>query len=151
MSEWGLTTRVRAVVTLSDGALHPGHLHLMTGVHAGVPESPLEMLNRPGGFFPLTLDDGSVSLLSKAQVVMVAPEWPLEGVEVWAAPGRKVRLQVTLASGDQLMGEVTASGPVGHERPIDYLNGTGPFFELEVGSGVRLLHSAWVATIRPLE
>lgn len=151
MSEWGLTTPVRAVVTLSNGALYPGHLHLMAGVHAGVPESPLELLNRAGAYFPLTLDDGSVSLVSKAQVAMVAPEWPLEGVEPWAPPGRKVRLEVTLASGDQLTGDVTLSGPVGHNRPIDYLNGTGPFFELEVGSSLRLLHGSWVAAIRPLE
>lgn len=151
MSDWGLTTPVRAVVTLGDGAIHPGHLHLMAGMHAGIPESPLEMLNRPAGFFPLTGDDGSVSLVSKAQVAMVAPEWPLEGIEAWAAPGRKVRVEVTLARGDQLTGEMTTSGPVGHNRPIDYLNRTRPFFELEVGSGVRLLHGAWVATIRPLE
>jgi hypothetical protein len=52
MSEWGLTTRVRAVVTLRNGALYPGYLHLMDGVHAGVPESPLEMLNRPGDSSP---------------------------------------------------------------------------------------------------
>jgi len=151
MSEWGLTTRVRAVVTLRNGALYPGYLHLMDGVHAGVPESPLEMLNRPGGFFPLTLDDGSVSFLSKTQVAMVAPEWPLEGIEAWAVPGRRVRLMVSLTSGEQLVGDVTVSGPVGHNRPIDHLNGTGPFFELELGSGRRLLHGAWVSVIRPLE
>ncbi len=151
MSDWGLTTRVRAVVTLSNGALYPGHIHLLAGVHAGVPESPLEMLNRPVRFFALTHDDGSVSLVSKAQVAMVAPEWPLEGVEALAPPGRKAQLEVTLASGDQLTGDVTVSGDIGVNRPIDYLNGTGPFFELEVGSSLRLLHGAWVATIRPLE
>jgi hypothetical protein len=73
-----------------------------------------------------------VSFLSKAQVATVAPEWPLEGIEAWVAPGRRVRLVVSLTSGEQLVGAVTVSGPVGHNRPIDHLNGAGPFFELEL-------------------
>lgn len=151
MSEWGLTTRVRAVVTLASGALYPGYLHLLDGVHAGVPETPLEMLNRPGGFFPLTLDDGSVFLMAKAQVAQVVPEWPPEDAESWQEPGRRVRLQVTMTSGEELVGEAVVSGPAGHSRPIDYLNAPGPFFEIEVGAGPRLLSGAWVSVIRPLD
>jgi hypothetical protein len=151
MSEWGLTTRVRAVVTLGSGALYPGYLHLLDGLHSGVPETPVEMLNRPGGFFPLTLDDGSVFLLAKAQVAQVAPEWPLEGAEPWQVHGRRIRLAVTMATGEELVGDVVVLGRAGHNRPLDYLNGTGPFFELELESGLRLLHAAWVSMVRPLE
>jgi hypothetical protein len=151
VSDWGLTTRVRAVVTLGSGGFYPGHLHLLNGVHAGVPESPLEMLNRPEAFFPLTLDDGSVSLLSKAQVAVVSPEWPLEGLELLDLPAKRAKLRVTLASGEALEGNVTIPARIGRERPIDYLNASGPFFELEVGSAPRLVHAAWVSTIQPLE
>jgi hypothetical protein len=146
-----VTTRLRAVVTLGSGALYPGYLHLLDGVHSGVPETPLEMLNRPGGFFPLTLDDGAVFLLAKAQDAQVAPEWPPEGPEPWQVHGRRVRLQVTMTSGEELVGDVVVSGRAGHNRPIDYLNATGPFFELELESRPRLLHSAWVSVVRPLE
>ena len=47
MSEWGTTTRVRSVITLANGEVYPGYIHVTDWAHyrAG-PETPVEMLNR---------------------------------------------------------------------------------------------------------
>lgn len=151
MSDWGTTTPVRAVVTLATGKVYPGHLHLLDGVRAGVPESPLEMLNRSGAFVPLTLDDGTVFLVAKGQVATVRCEWPPEGLEVWEEPGRRAPLRVTLASGEELTGDVLVTGPVSHARPVDHLNAGGPFFQLDTGTGFRLVNRAHVSIVQPLQ
>ena len=72
MSEWGTTTRVRSVITLANGEVYPGYIHLVDWAHyrAG-PETPVEMLNRAQSFFPLTQEDGAAVFLPKAQVAMV--------------------------------------------------------------------------------
>jgi hypothetical protein len=109
------------------------------------------MLNRPQGFFPLTLDDGSAFLISKAQVATVVPEWPHESIDDWTPPVRRARLHLALSNGEELAGEALVVGPAGHSRALDYLNATAPFFQLETDGGPRLINRAHVQVIRPLD
>ena len=152
MSDWGPTTRVRAVVTLAGGETYPGHLHLLDGKHArGLPETPLEMVNRPEGFFALTLGDGEAYLVSKRQVAMIVCEWPPEDAEELELQGRRIRLQVRLIGGEEVVGETVAVLPAGHARVLDYLNSVRPFFQLNADRGVRLINQAHVQVVRPLD
>lgn len=152
MSEYGTTTRVRAVVSLASGDVYPGHIHLLDGVHypAGC-ETPLEMLNRVEGFFPVTLDDGSAFFLAREQVAMVVAEWPPEGVEAPVMPGSPAALQVELVSGEEFMGLIQEALPTDRARALDYLNTSRRFFQLETDSGVRFINRAHVRIIRPLD
>lgn len=152
MSEWGATLRVQAVITVEGGDLYPGYIHLLGGKHwqAG-PETPLEMLNRSEGFFPLTLDDGSALFFSKEQVVMVVADWPPEGVESQEVGGDRRGLAVQLTTGEELEGTIIVALPPVRTRTLDYLNTLTPFFPLETGSGMRLINRGHVRVARPLE
>lgn len=157
MSDWGTTTRARAVVTLANGEVYPGEIHLLDWVHhrAG-PETPLEMLNRDGGFFPLTQEGGDTLILPKAQVAVVTCEWPPEGwppdgLEPLPDAGRRIALQVRLASGAEYRGESLVALRAGRDRALDHLNESGAFFQLVTEGVPRLINRAHVAVVRPLD
>lgn len=157
MSDYGTTTRARAVVTLANGEVYPGHLHLTDWAHwrAG-PETPLEMLNRTEGFFPLTQEEGGTLFMPKAQVAMVTCEWPPEGwppedVELLPEGGRRAGLAVRMASGEEFTGEIRVALPQGHARSLDFLNASHPFFQLVTDGVPRLINRAHVAAVRPLD
>ena len=156
MSDWGTTTRIRSLVTLANGEVYPGEIHLIDWVHhhAG-PETPLEMLNRPEGFFPVTQDHGTV-FIPKAQVAMVTCEWPPhgwppDGIVLLPDPERRVSLLVRLASGEELRGEAAMAPRNGHGRALDYLNEAGSFFQLVTDNVPRLINRAHVSVVRPLD
>jgi len=68
-------------MTMSDGEVVPGYLHVLGAVpYRAGPETALEMLNRPEGFFAMTFDEPGVLILSKAQIVMAV--CPIEAPEV---------------------------------------------------------------------
>jgi hypothetical protein len=156
MSDWGTTTRIRSLVTLASGEVYPGEIHLIDWVHhhAG-PETPLEMLNRPEGFFPITQEHGTV-FVPKAQVAMVTCEWPPQGwppdgIVLLPDPERRVSLLVRLASGEELRGEAAMAPRNGHGRALDYLNESGSFFQLVTDNVPRLINRAHVSVVRPLD
>jgi hypothetical protein len=151
--EWGATTSVAAVVTLADGEIVPGQIHLQGAVsqHRG-PETPLEMLNRPEGFFPLTFDDGGVCFLSKEQVAMVLCEWPQDDVDQeLQASAESIHLHVMLVTGEKFRGRATVVMPAPRRRALDYVNWLRPFFLLETEGGPRLINRAHVRLVRPLD
>ena len=157
MSEWGTTTRVRAVVTLANGEVYPGEIHLLDWMHhrAG-PETPLEMLNRGDGFFPLTQNGGETIFVPKGQVAIVTCEWPPdgwppEGMEPLPHPGRRISLLVRISSGEEYRGEAVVELRTGRDRALDYLNESGPFFQLVTEGAPRLINRAHVSIVRPLD
>jgi hypothetical protein len=151
MTDWGATLRVRVEVTIDGGGMHTGFIHLLAGKHwqAG-PETPLEMLNRPEGFFPVTTEDGAVMFLAKERVVMVAPEWPAAEAADRVA-GEPHGLVVELTTGRELRGTVTVAMPRLRTRTLDCLNALTPFFPLETEGGVRLINRGHVRVARPLD
>jgi hypothetical protein len=157
MSDWGTTTRVRSVVTLANGEVYPGYIHLLDWAHfrAG-PETPIEMLNRPEGFFPVTQDAGGAVFLPKAQVAMVTCEWPPEGwppegMELLPDAGERFMIEVRLANGEIFRGEVSVSLPRGRARALDYLNAAAPFFQLVTDGAPRIFNRSHVSVVRPLD
>lgn len=150
MSEdWGKVERLPAMVTLADGSVIPGAIHVQGAVsYRDGAETPLEMLNRSEAFFPVTREDGHVLFLAKPQVVMVACEAEENGAK---GEGFPVRLRVTLDTGLEFEGEAEARLPEPRRRPLDYVNSSGRFFLLRAGRNHRLVNHAHVRMVRPLD
>ncbi len=159
MSEWGSFSRVKALVTLGDGEVLPGHIHLLGAVpYRQGGETPLEMLNRSEGFFPLTFDDGGVLLLSKATVAAVlceVNELQQEGnpeEDEGEGPTEPVlSLELVLTTGEEIRGHARPGFGRKEPRPVDYLNSVSPFFEVLTEGGSRLINRMHVRFVRPLE
>lgn len=153
MSDWGATQRVPAEVVLAKGGVLVGELHLLTRTAYPLDtESPLEMLNRAEPFFALTLAEGCVVFVSKAQVSMLScwdqkPLWDPERVSA----AKLVALEVELADGAKYQGRSTFEAPPSRSRALDYVNGTGPFFVLWTDDLTRYVNKSLVRLIRPLD
>ena len=145
---------VPATLLLTAGGRREGEIYVMERVpqHAG-PETPLDMLNRPEGFFPFRPknDGAAILLVTKARTVTLtirratASEDPAR-----MSAARTGRLEVTLADGSHLSGWVTIELPEHHSRLLDYLNATGePFFAVSTADEIHLINRAHVLFARP--
>jgi hypothetical protein len=153
MSDWGATQRVTAEVVLADGAVLEGDLHL--AARSTVPldtESPLEMLNRAEPFFALTLGQGEVAFVSKAQVAVVScrDQLPLTD-PARASAARLVTLEVAVATGAEYRGRSTFELPPSRARALDYVNAQGSFFTVWSNDLTRYFNKSLVRLIRPLD
>ncbi len=132
MSDWGATQRVPARVVLSEGVVLAGELHLLArATYPSESESPLEMLNRDDPFFALSLGEGGVAFVSKAQVAVVS----CQNLEPRDDPDRATAAKLVMLSveldrrgrvpGPQLVRASTHPGPGSRLRqcpgPILYL------------------------------
>jgi hypothetical protein len=142
---------IPARLRLTHGQERTGHLFVMARVpqHTGT-ETPLELLNRPEGFFPFR-DDGEVLLVTKAHTISVlvdsgtVPEDPAR-----ASAAKRVKLELVLAAGLSLTGWAPAELPAHHARLLDYLNeSTGSFFALRTADGIHYVNRAHVLYARP--
>jgi hypothetical protein len=153
MSDWGATRRISAEVVLADGVVLEGDMHLVAS--AAYPlssESPLDMLNRPEPFFALTLGEGEVAFVSKAQVALVScrdgnPDADPERASV----ARLVALEVALAGGAEYRGRSTFELPPSRARALDYVNTPGRFFTVWTNDLTRYFNKSLVRLIRPLD
>jgi hypothetical protein len=152
MSDWGATHRVSAEIVMADGAVLVGDLHL--GARATYPpdtESPLEMLNRGDPFFALSLTQGGVVFVSKAQAATVSchDTSPLDPTRASAA--RLVALEVSLTNGAEYRGRATYELPPARARTLDYVNGSDRFFTVWTDEITRYINKSLVRLIRPLD
>jgi hypothetical protein len=153
MSDWASTERIPAEIVLAEGIHVDGELHLQgrVGQHDG-PETPLEMLNRPDFFFPVSLPDGKVAFAAKAQVALVvcgAGIGMTDPERMGAA--KTVNLEVGMAGGAEYRGWVTIELPPSRARALDFLNGAGLFFVLRSADFTWLINRTHVRAIRPLD
>lgn len=153
MSDWGITTKVPAEVTLAEGIVLAGDLHLYARpTYPPGPETPLEMLNREDAFFALTLD-GGVTFVPKAQVVAVS----CRGQEAAlvdpdrASAARLVELEVVVQGGTEYRGRATVELPPSRGRTLDYLNGAGVFLALTVDDLSWFINKSRIRLARPLD
>ena len=153
MNDWGVTQRVTAEVMLADGVVLEGDLHLASRTALPLDtESPLEMLNRAEPFFALTLAQGEVAFVSKAQVAVVScrDQLPLSD-PTRASAARLVALEVALATGAEYRGRSTFELPPSRARALDYVNAPGSFFTVWSNDLTRYFNKALVRLIRPLD
>ena len=143
---------IPAHLRLTGGEPHDGEIYVMERVpqHAG-PETPLDMLNRPEGFFPFRprKDGASVLLVAKARTVaLTVPPLPEDAARLSAA--KRASLVVTLADGSQLSGWATIELPEHHSRLLDYLNASSePFFAIATADQVHIVNRAHVLYAQP--
>jgi hypothetical protein len=153
MSDWGITTKVPAEVVLAEGVGLAGDLHLYARTtYPPGPETPLEMLNRSDVFFALTLIDGGVVFIPKAQVVAVScrDQARLTDPERESA-ARQVELDVTVQGGGVYRGRATLELHPSRSRSLDFLNGSGVFFALGSDDVTWYINKARVRFARPLD
>ena len=153
MSDWGATQRVSAEVVLADGAVLAGDLHLATRTaYPADAESPLEMLNRADPFFALSLQQGGVAFISKAQAAVVScrDQSPLRD-PTRASAARLVALEVSLATGAEFRGTATYELPPARSRTLDYVNRAERFFTVWTDDLTRYINKSMVRLIRPLD
>ena len=153
MGDWASTERITADIALADQARLRGELHVQGRVaqHDGA-ETPLEMLNRPDPFFPITLEQGRVAFLAKAQVALVvcAPQMGQSDPERVSA-AKTIALEIVMAGGEEFRGWATLELPPTRARTQDYLNAAGTFFSLHGEDATRFINRAFVRMVRPLD
>lgn len=144
---------IAARLRMTAGEPRDGEIYVMERVpqHAGA-ETPLDMLNRPEGFFPFRPKDdvAGVLLVAKARTVTltVARAEPEDTARLSAA--KQASVIVTLADGSQLSGWATLELPQHHSRLLDYLNASvEPFFAIATADQVYLVNRAHVLYARP--
>jgi hypothetical protein len=145
---------VPALLLQTGGGKRQGEIYVMERVpqHAG-PETPLDMLNRPEGFFPFRPnDDGkAILLVTKARTVALTVRRTTTSEDPdRISAARTGRLEITLADGSRLSGSATIEMPQHHSRLLDYLNAsTDPFFAITAADDVHLINRAHVLYARP--
>jgi hypothetical protein len=153
MSDWGATRRISAEVVLADGVVLEGDMHLVaSAAYPMSSESLLDMLNRPEPFFALTLGEGEVAFVSKAQVALVScrdgnPDADPERASV----ARLVALEVALVNGAEYRGRSSFELPPSRARALDYVNTPGRFFTVWTNDLTRYFNKSLVRLIRPLD
>lgn len=151
-SDWAQTERRAVRVILAEGLALQGDIHLQPRVAwRDGPETPLEMLNRPEAFFPVTLPDGDVAFVAKAQVASLH----LGDLAPAEEPGlrealRTVRLEVMMVGGVDYQGVAINELPPTRSRALDVLNAPERFFLLLTDSGSLCIHRQFVRAVRPL-
>jgi hypothetical protein len=145
---------ILASLRMTAGEPQHGEIYVMERVpqHAG-PETPLDMLNRPEGFFPFrpSKNGSAVLLVTKARTVTltvpgtIAPKDPAR-----LSAAKQARLELTLADGSRLSGSATLELPQHHSRVLDYLNSSQePFFAITTDDEVHLVNRTHVLYARP--
>ena len=146
---------ISAQLLLTQGVSHPGEVYVMERVpHHDGPETALEMLNRPEGFFAFRrADDDGVLLVSKAHTISVAVDRQapiMDPARLSAA--RQVLFEVALAGGATVTGWASLELPEQHSRLLDYLNASpAPFFAVWTHATTHYLNRAHVLYARPLD
>lgn len=153
MSSWIATARVPAEVVLAEGMHYSGDVHVQNSVpHRHGPETALEMLNRRQAVFPVSLSDGGVVFLAKAQVAVLSCEPPDIAVDPErASVATRVHLRVIMVGGAEFTGWAQGELPPSRARALDFLNGPDEFFSLQTDGTMRCLHRTFVRAVTPLD
>lgn len=148
---YGNTLRIRAQVLATGGRRLSGYLHLQQHApsHAG-PESPEDLLARPGGFFPLTDEQGRTVFICKDQVLAIStdPETTFTDPDRRSA-ARSLRIRVELSDGTEFAGLVALEMPPDRPRPLDFLNESRGFFALAEPDAIRYLNRQHLRVVTP--
>ncbi|OLB07754.1 MAG: hypothetical protein AUH06_04420 [Gemmatimonadetes bacterium 13_2_20CM_69_27] len=156
MSDFSLPrTPLPAHLLQTQGVSRPGVVYVMERVadHDG-PETVLEMLNRPEGFFAFRpADEGDVLLVSKAHTMWLSQDRqaPIADPARLSA-ARLLGTELTLVGGATLGGWASVELPTPHARLLDYLNASPhPFFAVWTHAATHYVNRAHVLYARPLD
>lgn len=151
-TDWASTNRLPSRVTLSEGLVIQGEVHLQPAVAShGGPETPIDLLNRSEPFFVMSLPRGEVVFVSKEQVAVLA----YAKVVSVDDPERKVAartipLEIMMVGGGEYRGISVSELPPTRARALDFLNAADRFFELMTDEGTLCINRCYVRAVRPL-
>lgn len=148
-------TAVPAHVLLTQGVSRPGQIYVMERVpqHDG-PETVLEMLNRPEGFFAFRSTEAEdVLLVSKVHTISVSVDRQAPIADPARLSAAKLLgVEIVLAGGSTLAGWASVELPSYHSRLLDYLNAShDPFFAVWTHAATHYVNRAHVLYARPLD
>lgn len=151
MTDWAATNRLSARVTLAEGLVIQGDLHLQSRVALrDGPETPLELLNREETFFVMSLPTGEVVFVSKEQVAsLVCREGALVPEPERETVARHIPLEVMMTGGAEFRGEAVSELPPARSRALDFLNSRERFFAIHNNDGTCCLNRRFVRAVRP--
>jgi hypothetical protein len=152
MTDWATTTRIPARVTLAEGLIIQGDLHLQPRVAwRDGPETVLELLNRGEIFFVMSLPSGEVVFVCKDQVSVLAyREPPSDHDPDRETVARHFPLEVMLSGGGKHRGTAVSELPPTRARALDFLNSSERFFALMTDGGTLCVNRRFVRAVRPL-
>jgi len=152
MNDWASTQRLPARVTLAEGLVIQGDVHLQPRVAwRDGPETPIEMLNRGDAFFALNLPQGDVVFVAKAQVAVFAfVAAPAEDDPDRQSAARMIPLEIMMVGGAEHRGIAVSELPPTRSRALDFLNAPERFFMLITDEGSLCLNRGFVRAARPL-
>ncbi len=147
-------TPVPANLLLTQGAPQAGQIFVMERVpHHDGPETVLELLNRPEGFFAFRpVANHDVLLISKVQTMSLSVDRqaPIADPARLSA-ARMLGVELVLTGGSKLGGWASAELPEHHARLLDYLNASrDPFFAVWTHAATHYVNRAYVLYARPL-
>ena len=147
-------TPIPARLLLTQGVSRPGQIYVMERVaHHDGPETVLELLNRPEGFFAFRpAEDREILLVSKVQTVSLSVDRqaPIADPARLSA-ARTLGVEVVLAGGATLGGWASVELPEQHARLLDYLNASREaFFAVWSHAATHYVNRAYVLFARPL-
>ena len=155
MSDFSLPrTPIPARLLLTQGISRPGQIYVMERVpHHDGPETVLELLNRPEGFFAFRpSENDEILLVSKVQTVSLSidRQAPIADPARLSA-ARTLGVEVVLAGGATLGGWASVELPEQHARLLDYLNASREaFFAVWSHAATHYVNRAYVLFARPL-
>lgn len=152
MTDWASTNRLTAKVTLAEGLVIHGDVHLQPRVAwRDGPETPLELLNREEAFLPISLPHGEIVFVAKEQVAVLAyPEVVTFDDPERKSAARTIQLEVMMVGGAEHRGIVLSELPPTKARALDFLNAPERFFQLLTDEGTLCLNRRFVRAARPL-
>ena len=151
MTDWAATNRLNARVTLAEGQVIQGELHLQPRVAwRDGPETPIELLNRKEAFFVMSLPTGEVVFISRDQVASLTYRESTQVDAERETVARHIPLEVMMAGGTEFRGEAVTELPPARARALDFLNAPEDFFALHISDGICCLNRRWVRAVRPL-
>ena len=144
---------IPASLLLTEGEPRLGEIYVMERVpqHSG-PETALEMLNRPDGFFPFRAAGAAqVLLVTKARTISLSVPRNVIGEDPARLSAAKlVGITVTLSGDTDITGWATLELPEYHSRLLDYLNASpDPFFAVTTAEEIHVVNRAHVLYARP--
>jgi hypothetical protein len=144
---------VPASVLQTDGQRRRGHIFVgeRMPTHTGH-ETPLEMLNRPEGFFPFRPDgEDAVLLVTKARTITLSvPHDTADDDPDRLSAAKLTGVSLALADGSQLTGWAVFELPQHHSRLLDYLNSSpDPFFAVSTDAEIHFVNRAHVLYAQP--
>jgi hypothetical protein len=143
--------RLAVAVTTESGERLRGDLFVQRFARYRVGrEEAADVLNAEEPYFPFALENDDTVLLAKARVRDVAlPRTDGGGEPLLLRPAT---VELVLAGGAALLGEVLLDAPLARPRLLDFLNRvTQRFITLHTADGIRLVNSRLIERVRPLD